>query len=505
MNLNSLYSFSGDKKLPKDIKDESNNISNFDSLINLLDNALIEFPPINLNEGGYVKSGFNSKLDDYRNIRQNSESIRTGLQEKYIKESGINSLKIKDNNVLGMFIEISPNHIEKIPAYFMHRQTTANSIRYTTEDLKKVENEIINSANYAINLELEIYQNLRNEINLFSEKIVKTADAISSIDVISSFAYLAKNNKLIKPEITNNSDFLVEGGRHPIVESAIRNSKDKQEFIGNSLSLTSSEKIWLITGPNMSGKSTFLRQNALIAIMAHVGCYIPAESAKIGIIDKTFSRVGASDNIAKGHSTFMVEMIETSSILNNATEKSFVILDEIGRGTATFDGLAIAWAVLEHLHDNLRARCLFATHYHELNSLTDELKNITCHTTQIKEWNGDIIFMHKVIPGKASQSYGVHVAKLAGVPKNVIERANEILSILVRENKTNSSDIVSHSLPLFNNQNNNDDIKKDLTAISPLNLQSQEIINQLKHADINNLSPIQALNLLVEMSKKLQS
>ncbi len=449
LRLVEIFSFNNSIKIPTEIKENISGIANFDSLINLLDNAIIDLPPMNMNEGGFIKPGFNAKLDDYRNTKQNSENIKTGLQDKYIRETGINSLKIKDNNVIGMFIEITTSHLDKIPANFLHRQTTANYVRYTTEDLRKVENEIINSANYAINLELEIYQNLINEIILFSENIIKTSVSISNTDLISSFAFLAIKNNFSKPEILNSNDLIIENGRHPIVESSLKNQKEKQEFIGNSLSLTSNKKIWLITGPNMSGKSTFLRQNALIIILAQIGCFVPAENAKIGVVDKIFSRVGASDNLAKGHSTFMVEMIETASILNNATENSFIILDEIGRGTATFDGLAIAWATLEFLHDNARARCLFATHYHELNSLTKELKNLVSYTTQIKEWNGDIIFMHKIIPGEASSSYGIHVTKLAGMPRNVIERANEILAILTKENKTNSVDIISNNLPLF--------------------------------------------------------
>ncbi len=504
LRLNEIFSFSNFVKVPAEIKEALSNIGNFDSLINLLENAIEEFPPVSLNEGGYIKKTYNAKLDKYRNTRQNSEDIKTGLQEKYIRESGISSLKIKENNVIGMFIEITSTHIDKVPPSFLHRQTTANYIRYTTEDLRKVEHEIINAANYAINLELEIYHELRSEINLFSEKIEKTAAAISHIDVLCGFAFLAEKNGYSKPEITKDIEFSVEEGRHPIVEQSLKNSDEKQEFIGNNLSLGSNEKLWLITGPNMSGKSTFLRQNALIAVMAQTGCFVPAKKLQLGIIDKIFSRVGASDNIAKGHSTFMVEMIETASILNNATERSFIILDEIGRGTATFDGLAIAWAVLEHLHDNIRARCLFATHYHELNSLTDELKNLACYTTQIKEWKGDIIFMHKLIAGKANQSYGVHVAKLAGVPKNVITRANEILSILVKENKGNSSNIISNNLPLFSNNNagKND---KATPEKPPLNPHEEEALNQLKTADINNISPIQALNLLVALNKKLQS
>lgn len=505
LKLSEIFTFANNQP-PAELKENVNNIGNFDSLIKLLSEAIEEFPPIALNEGGFIKAGFNAKLDDYRNIRQNSEKIKNELQDKYIKETGINTLKIKDNNVIGMFIEVTAMHVDKIPGYFIHRQSLANNIRYTTEELRKVENEIINAATYAINLENELYQKLREEIILFSEKLIKSSAAISYIDVLNAFAFLSKKNDYCRPEISDNIEFIVEEGRHPIVESSIKNQKEKQEFITNSLSITSKQNLWLITGPNMSGKSTFLRQNALIAIMAQVGCFVPAKSVKLGVVDKIFSRVGASDNIAKGHSTFMVEMIETASILNNSTNRSFVILDEIGRGTATFDGLAIAWSTLEHIHDNIKCRCLFATHYHELNSLEKELKNLACYTTQIKEWDGEIIFMHKVIPGKANQSYGVHVAKLAGIPKNVIERANEILAILVRENKGNENEILANSLPLFKveieTKNSENGAEFDSTL---LNSSEREILNQIKDIDTNNLSPIQALNLLSDLSKKLRS
>lgn len=507
LNLQAEFSFSNYEKLPKTIKDIFSEIENFDSLINLLTNALEEFPPINLNDGGYIKTGFNAKLDDYRNKKNNSEKIKLELQNKYIRESGINNLKIKDNNVIGMFIEITAMHIEKVPSYFIHRQTLASNVRYTTDELRKVENEIINASVYAVNLELEIYNNLRSEIILFAEKIAKTANAISNLDVLCCFAKISLDNGFCRPEISNDKKLNIVNGKHPIVEQSLSKNSDKNNFVGNDLNLQDGQNIWLLTGPNMSGKSTFLRQNALIIIMAQIGCFVPADSAEIGLVDKIFSRVGASDNIAKGHSTFMVEMIETATILNNSSDRSFVVLDEIGRGTATFDGLAIAWAVLEHLHDNIRARCLFATHYHELNNLSSELKNLACYTTEVREWNDDIIFMHKVIAGKANQSYGIHVAKIAGVPKNVITRADEILKILARENSANSSNIISANLPLFGTKISESEIlqKTDKnTQDFNFNPHEKEIINQLKSLDINNLSPIQALNLLVDLSKKMQ-
>ncbi len=499
LQLSQVFAFAKNIKLPALIKENLDNIFNFDSLLNLLNNALVEFPPINLNEGGYVKPDFNAKLDDYRNIKASSEKIKLQLQEKYIAETGVNTLKIKDNNVIGMFIEMTSQNSNKAPASFIHRQTLATAVRYTTDELRKVENEIINAASYAINLENEIYAKLCEEIILFSEKIISTAAAISYIDILCSFATLASENNYIRPEISDSSELQIENGRHPIVECALKKIS-KEKFSGNDLKLSDEEKIWLLTGPNMSGKSTFLRQNALIIVMAQVGCFVPADKTKIGIVDKIFSRVGASDNIAKGHSTFMVEMIETATILNNATDRSFIILDEIGRGTATFDGLAIAWAVLEFIHDNLRCRCLFATHYHELNSLKVELPNLACHTTQIREWKGDIIFMHKIIAGQANQSYGIHVAKLAGIPKSVSVRADEILQILAKQNKGNETEIISANLPLFTNG-----YKDPIMNYNGTNQPSHAIVEKLFQLEIDNLTPIQALNLLVELKKNIQS
>ncbi len=493
MQLLQIFSFNAQVKLPNELKELMAGIGNFDSLIKLLDEAVVEFPPIALNEGGFVKSGFNARLDDYRNTRQNSERIKTELQDRYVKETGISGLKIKDNNVIGMFVEITPMHMEKVPDYFVHRQTLANNVRYTTPELRQVEGEIINSASYAINLELEIYKQLGDEIKLQSDAIVTAATSAAMLDVLACFAFLAANNNYTRPQITTGTEFIAEEGRHPVVENAVRKLEDRKDFIANDLSLAEKNRLWLLTGPNMSGKSTFLRQNALMAIMAQMGCFVPAKSMKLGVMDKIFSRVGASDNIAKGHSTFMVEMVETAAILNNATAKSFVILDEIGRGTATFDGLAIAWATLEHIHDNIRCRCLFATHYHELNSLEGKLSAMECRTTSVKEWNGEIIFMHKVTAGKANRSYGVHVAKLAGIPRSVVGRADEILEILVQQNKGNSTEILADSLPLFG------------AAKAEFNQNESEALNQIRALEPDNMSPIQALNELIALRKNLQS
>ena len=484
------------KNLTKSLQKNLLDISGFEGVINALDEAVCDFPPINQNEGGFVKSGYNARLDNYRNAKNHSEKIKAELQEKYISETGINNLKIKENNVIGMFIEITALNSNKVPNNFIHRQTLANNIRYTTEDLRKIESEIINANSYALNLELDIFSEICKLVISSSEEIIRTSSAISNIDICSALAYIAIENNYCKPEILDNCELIINNGRHAIIENTTKNNHIKQNFIANNLHLTLNEKIWLLTGPNMSGKSTFLRQNALIIIMAQIGSYVPADSAKIGIVDKLFSRVGASDNLAKGHSTFMVEMVETASILNSATSKSFIILDEIGRGTATYDGLAIAWAVLEHIHDNIKARCLFATHYHELNSLSKNLPTLTNYTTQIKEWKNDIIFMHKIISGAANRSYGVHVAKLAGIPASVILRSNEILLNLTQEKFDRNTAQHIENLPLFTHQP---------PEIEDLNHIEKETLNQLKNLDINNLTPIQALNLISDISKKLQS
>lgn len=488
--------------LPSILRDSSQDLNKFEKLLHLIRETIIEFPPINPNAGGFIKEGFNAKLDDYRNIREKSEEIQANLLEKYRQLSGITNLKIKSNNVIGTFLETNPNNIDKIPDSFIHRQTLANCVRYTTSELQEIENKIIHAESYAIAIENEIFLEVKNKIVESIDGLRKLSSAISLIDVICNFSRISIKRGYTKPTINNSNNLHINNGRHPVVEMVIKQQNshydDIIDFHPNSLNLNK-DRIWLLTGPNMSGKSTFLRQNALICIMAQIGCYIPAEQSEIGVIDKIFSRVGASDNLSKGQSTFMVEMNETAFILNNATAKSFVILDEIGRGTSTFDGLSIAWATLEHLNNTIKCRGLFATHYHEITTLSKSLKNIDNYTLKTQEWNDEIIFKHEVVQGAAGQSYGIHVAKLAGLPKDVIEKAKNTLSILQKDNKDNSGKIINSELPLFKN----DSPPPKAIEKEPANIKHEEIIKLISETEINNFTPIQALNFLDKIKSEI--
>lgn len=450
LNIKSeFFNFTGEK--PSDISSLFENILTLDELYITLNQALIEEAPYGLNDGGIIKNGFNPKLDGYRNARQSAELEKEALQQKYVEKTGINNLKIKENNVIGMFVEVTANNADKIPSSFIHRQTLATNVRYTTDELREIENELINAKTYSIALEKEIFEELRVKIITEADRLIHICNIISELDIFINFALLALVNNYVKPKITESNNINIKNGRHPVIESFINHNKDSDisEFTPNDLELEKGNNLWLLTGPNMSGKSTFLRQNALIIIMAHIGCYVSAESAEIGITDRIFSRVGASDNLAKGHSTFMVEMVETATILNNATESSFIILDEIGRGTATFDGVSIAWSVLEYIATKIKACTLFATHYHELTELEKQVPALSCHRTKISEFEGEVIFQHKIEQGAASDSYGIHVAKIAGLPIEVTARADKILSILQARNKGNAIEVITEELPLF--------------------------------------------------------
>ena len=416
-----------------------------------------------------------------------------------MKTAGIQSLKIKHNNVLGYFIETPATHAERMLSpplsdTFIHRQTTANQVRFSTVELSEIETKILNAASHSLEIEKQTFKDLCDRILKFGQCIADVASFLSEIDLAVAFSVLAKNQSWVKPAVDLSQSFEISGGRHPVVEDALK--KEGKAFISNECVL-SDGKICLLTGPNMSGKSTFLRQNAIIVLLAQIGCFVPATSAKIGIVSQLFSRVGASDDLARGRSTFMVEMVETASILNQADENSFVILDEIGRGTATYDGLSIAWATLEHLHNVNKARALFATHYHELTHLSAEMDRLENSTVEVKEWEGEVVFLHEVRRGAADRSYGVQVAKLAGLPENVIKRSKLILEKLEKghyQGQSNLKGLVS-DLPLFSNdQNSHDPTEK---KVDPLH-------EEIKNINLDSTSPRDALEFLYKLKETLK-
>lgn len=421
-------------------------LSGHEMLIQRVTLALKAEAPIFARDGNFINAGYSAALDELRSLRDESQQLIIALQQKYIELTGIGTLKIRFNNMLGYFVEITVAHQSKMTHDFIHRQTMANNMRYSTVELADLERKINEAAGNALKLELEIFEKILAEITSASEKIIATARAIAMVDAFAGLAELAINRNYTRPIVEYGTEFDIRGGRHAVVEASLRASSGAA-FIGNSCNLEKARRLWLLTGPNMAGKSTFLRQNALIAILAQMGAFVPAEYARIGVVDRLFSRVGAADDLARGHSTFMVEMVETATILNQASEKSLVILDEIGRGTATFDGLSIAWAVVEHLHNTTKCRAIFATHYHELTELTASLPALSCHSMKVKEWKGDLIFLHEVAVGSADRSYGIHVARLAGLPASVIARATIILHEL--ESEKRSAPQLAESLPLF--------------------------------------------------------
>lgn len=454
--------------------------------------AIKQDAPILIRDGNFIRDGYNAALDELRRLRDDSQKLILSLQQKYIENTGIATLKIRFNNMLGYFAEITAQHQSKITQDFIHRQTLANNLRYSTVELSELERKINDAAGNAIKLEQEIFAKLLSEITTASEKIIATARALAQVDVAAALAYLAVDKNYVRPKVEDSLAFDIVGGRHPVVEDSLRESGGA--FMGNGCNLENGQRLWLLTGPNMAGKSTFLRQNALIAILAQAGSFVPAESATIGIVDRLFSRVGAADDLARGHSTFMVEMVETATILHQASNSSLVILDEIGRGTATFDGLSIAWAVVEHLHNITKCRGLFATHYHELTELVDSLPSLSCHTMKVKEWKGDLIFLHEVAAGSADRSYGIHVARLAGLPATVINRAADILHQLEKEHRTAPQ--LAESLPLFSYapppQQVVVEIPPKLTAIA----------EEIKNISPDNLTPKQALEILYRLKEK---
>jgi DNA mismatch repair protein MutS len=469
--------------------------------------ALADELPIFKRDGGFVRVGYDSDLDETRALRDEARRVVAALQARYAEETQIRTLKIRHNNVLGYFIEVTAQHGDKLlaapaNATFIHRQTLAGQVRFTTTELADLEAKIANAGDRALGLELTIFDRLSGVVVGAAEPIKAAAAALAAIDVSAALARLAAERNYVRPVVDDGLAFVIEGGRHPVVEQAL--ARDGIPFIANDCDISppngeQAGRISVITGPNMAGKSTYLRQNALIAVLAQMGSFVPANRARIGVIDRLFSRVGAADDLARGRSTFMVEMVETAAILNQAGERAFIILDEIGRGTATFDGLSIAWAVIEHLHENNRCRALFATHFHELTALAAKLSRLFNATVRVKEWRGDVVFLHEVVAGAADRSYGIQVAKLAGLPAPVITRAKHVLAELEAEDRTSPARRLVDDLPLFSAAARS----MSRAPAPPTNVVGDALLEALSALNPDDMSPREALEALYEFKLKV--
>ena len=440
--------------LPPQLAAALSDLGFHETLVERLSRALAAELPLAARDGGFVAAGYNDEFDGERALRDESRRLIADLQARYVELTGVPSLKVRHNNVLGYYVEVTATHGDKLmqraagDGPFIHRQTMANAMRFTTVELSALQDKINRAADRALAIELNLFADLVGEVLARAEEIVRAARALAAIDVASALAEVATTRNYCRPVVDVSLAFAVTGGRHPVVEAALA-AAEGGAFVANDCALADAARLWLVTGPNMAGKSTFLRQNALIAALAQIGAFVPAAAAHIGVVDRLFSRVGAADDLARGRSTFMVEMVETATILNHATDRSLVILDEIGRGTATFDGLSIAWATVEQLHEVNRCRTLFATHYHELTSLAARLSAVSCHTMRVKEWQGDVVFLHEVAPGTADRSYGIHVARLAGLPLAAVARAEEVLALLEHGDQGSALTRLAEDLPLF--------------------------------------------------------
>ena len=478
--------------IPPVLGNVMNNLGEHSSLDAKLQKAIVsDNTPNFARDGGFICEGYSAALDVIKTLKCDSQKVIANLQDKYIEATKINNLRIKFNSLIGYYIEVPNKNAESMMQNpdFIFRQSVLAATRFTTVELTELENEVRSASDKYLALELQLFDDLLNDIRANSACIVKASQAFAELDIATSLAELAVKNNYCRPVLDDTRIFSIEGGRHPVVEQALKSS-GSGAFVANDCHMDDNcNNLWLLTGPNMAGKSTFMRQNAIIAIMAQMGSYVPAAKAHIGIINKMFSRVGASDDLARGQSTFMVEMVETAAILNKADDRSFVILDEIGRGTATFDGLSIAWAVVEYLHNVNHCRTIFATHYHELTSLKDQLPNLSLHCMRVKEFNNEVIFMHEVTTGTADRSYGINVAQIAGLPAKVIKRANNVLHNIERQNKGLSAEQVAQELPLFEYANETQINTKQLSPIE----------EELQKLNLDELSPREALEKLYEL------
>jgi DNA mismatch repair protein MutS len=477
--------------MPIDLRAETQNVGEHSELIDCLHRALASDLPMLARDGNFIGRGYSAQLDELVTLRDDGRRLIAGLQQKYAAKSGVATLKIKHNNVIGYHIDVTPTQADRLLAdkdTFIHRQTLASSSRFTTVELSEMERKIIEAGDKALAVEMQVFVDLVNEVVQRLPYLRQTAQSLAVLDVSAALAQLAVEQSYARPTIDASLAFQIDGGRHPVVEQALRQNAGNTSFISNDCDLSPNQRLWLLTGPNMAGKSTFLRQNALIALIAQIGSFVPAKAAHIGVIDRLFSRVGAADDLAAGRSTFMVEMVETAAILTQATERALVILDEIGRGTATYDGLSIAWATLEHLHEVNGCRALFATHYHELTALSDTLSSLRRTTMRIKEWEGKIVFLHEVIEGVADRSYGIHVGQMAGLPPVVVARASQVLATLEKTKVQNVA--IGASLPAFD---------AAATCAPKGKTVSAELDAILASLDPDALSPKQALEVLYKI------
>jgi DNA mismatch repair protein MutS len=458
-------------------------------LSQVLEAAIEPDCPNHLRDGGVIKAGYNCELDELRNISKDARTWLAQYQQKEIQRTGITNLKVGFNQVFGYYIEITNSYADRVPADYVRKQTIKNAERYITDELKKYEEKILTAGEKSLELEQRLFEQLRAQCAGFISRIQALAEVVATSDCLSTLAHLAAVRNYTRPQITSGTELKIGDGRHPVLAETLGS-----EFVPNDVELgEGSGDVMIITGPNMSGKSTYIRQMALLVLLAQTGSFIPAKQATIGLVDRIFTRVGASDELVRGQSTFMVEMTETANIINNATEKSLVILDEVGRGTSTYDGLSLAWAITEHIANKVKCRTLFATHYHELTALAELLVNVKNCNVAVREWMDEVVFLHKIVPGGTDKSYGIHVAKLAGIPKSILERSKEILAEL--ENT-------------FQKEASGEKLTKQRTKEpdgAPLfDQKEKDVLEKLKGLDVNNLTPIQAINLLNEIKDFLK-
>lgn len=472
-------------------------VDTLDDVYSLINKSIVDEPPISLKDGGIIKADFNGKLKELKEASVKGQEWLANLEEEEKKRTGIKTLKVGYNRIFGYFIEISKSYLKLVPDNYIRKQTLANSERYFIPELKEMEAKILGSEERMVDLEYNIFVDIRNKIKNEVERVQEVSKIISTVDVLNSFAQVAYKNDYVEPKLNNKGIIEIKNGRHPVVEKML----EEDFFVPNDTFLDSKEnRTMIITGPNMAGKSTYMRQVALITLMAQVGSFIPADTGNIGIVDRIFTRIGASDNLAQGESTFMVEMNEVSNIIKNATKNSLIILDEVGRGTSTFDGLSIAWAVIEYINENIKGKTMFATHYHELTELEKELEGIKNYNVLIEEKGEEIIFLRKIAKGSTDKSYGIEVAKLAGINQNIVRRANEILNYI--EGTEESKDYVKEEKYNINDTVN----EKELQQLDLFQYESEKFIKKIKDLDIVKLTPMDAINILyniVEEAKEL--